>query len=71
MTRKEIIRKIPSKTAEAVQAALLNLDNEAGEYFSKIFKSITADNGSEFAEISSLEQQIYTKVYFAHPYASE
>jgi IS30 family transposase len=70
MTRKEIIRKIPSKTTQAVQAALLNLANEAGECFSKVFKSITADNGSEFADISSLERETTTKVYFAHPYAS-
>jgi IS30 family transposase len=70
MTRKEIIRKIPGKTAEAVQSALLHLVSEAGECFSKVFKSITADNGSEFAEISSLEEKTATKVYFAHPYAS-
>ena len=70
MTRKEIIRKIPSKTVEAVQAALLNLANEAGECFSKVFKSITAENGSEFTGISSLEEKTTTKIYFAHPYAS-
>ena len=70
MTRKEIIRKIPSKTVEAVQTALLKLVDEAGECFSKVFKSITADNGSEFAEISSLEGKTATKVYFAHPYSS-
>lgn len=70
MTRKEIIRKIPAKTAEAVQNALLKLINEAGDCFSKVFKSFTSDNGSEFAELSSIEKIIDTKVYFAHPYAS-
>jgi IS30 family transposase len=70
MTRKEIIRKIPSKTVEAVQTALLKLADEAGECFSKVFKSITADNGSEFAEISLLEGKIVNNVYFAHPYSS-
>ena len=70
MTRKEIIRKIPSKTAEAVQIALLRLADESCEYFSKVFKSITADNGSEFAKISSLEEKTATKIYFAHPYSS-
>jgi len=70
MTRKEIIRKIPGRTSEAVQATLLNLASEAGECFSKVFKSITADNGSEFAEISSLEKALATRVYFAHPYTS-
>jgi len=54
MTRNEIIRKISSKTAESVQTALLKLADEAGECFSKVFKNITADNGSEFAELSLL-----------------
>lgn len=70
LTRKEIIRKIPSKTAEAVQNAISNLTNEAGECFSKVFKSFTCDNGSEFADMSSIEQHTDTKVYFAHPYSS-
>jgi IS30 family transposase len=43
--------------------------NEAGECFSKVFKSITVDNGSEFAELSLLEGKIATKVYFAHTYS--
>lgn len=70
MTRKEIIRKLPGKTAEAVQNALHKLIDEAGPHFSKVFKSITADNGSEFAQLSSLESDTDTKVYFAHPYTS-
>jgi IS30 family transposase len=49
MTRKEIIRKLPGKTAVSVQNALNKLPDEAGPHFSKVFKSITADNGSEFA----------------------
>ncbi len=70
MTRKEIIRKIPSKTVDAVQNALLKLINETGDCFSKVFKSFTCDNGSEFAEMASIEKSIDTKIYFAHPYAS-
>ncbi len=69
-TRKELIRKIPSKTAEAVQNAISNLIKEAGNYFSKVFKSFTCDNGSEFAEIASIEHTTNTKVFFAHPYSS-
>lgn len=70
MTRKEIIRKIPSKTAQSVQNAMLNLITEAGNAFSKIFKSITCDNGSEFAQIATIEKITDTKIYFAHPYSS-
>ncbi|OWZ83307.1 hypothetical protein CDO51_09205 [Natranaerobius trueperi] len=69
-TRKEIIRKIPAKTTEAVQETLANLTYEMGDSFSKVFKSFTADNGLEFADLASLEKTSNTKVYFAHPYSS-
>ncbi|WP_304599074.1 IS30 family transposase, partial [Lactobacillus intestinalis] len=35
-----------------------------------IFKTITTDNGSEFAELSNLEKVSKTLVYYAHPYTS-
>ncbi|MDK0957070.1 IS30 family transposase, partial [Clostridium perfringens] len=38
--------------------------------FSEVFKSITADNGSEFADLSEFELKTKTKVYFTHPYSS-
>lgn len=69
-TRKEIIRIITDRAAETVNNELQSLARETGEIFSKVFKSITADNGSEFAELSSLEQTNGSKIYFAHPYTS-
>lgn len=69
-TRKEIIRLIQDKSAEAVRKELNALVVETGDYFYTVFKSITADNGSEFAELASLEQRTNTKIYFAHPYTS-
>ena len=36
----------------------------------KFFKTITCDNGSEFADLSVLEADTYTNVYFTHPYSS-
>ncbi|ATO52530.1 hypothetical protein LA20531_01935 [Lactobacillus amylovorus DSM 20531] len=36
--------------------------------WNRIFKSITTDNGSEFADLSNLEQVSKTLVYYAHPY---
>jgi IS30 family transposase len=68
LTRKEIIRKISSKTSAAVMKALKTLIDEAGPHFSTVFKSITSDNGSEFSHLSSLEP--LTTIYFAHPYSS-
>ena len=51
--------RIPGKTRE-----------DFGEsFFSQIFKTITVDNGPEFADFAQTEQ-FGTKVYFAHPYTS-
>lgn len=62
--------KIPGKDSASVMAAMEVLREEYGEkYFSTIFKTITADNGSEFERLSELEDW-GTKVYFAHPYSS-
>ena len=61
--------RISGKTSEAVNAAMAVLREEYGDQFSRIFKTITVDNGSEFAEFSAVEQW-GTKVYFAHPYTS-
>lgn len=62
--------KIPSKTSEAVMAALDVLREEYGNaHFNTVFKSITADNGVEFEQLAKLEEY-GVKVYFAHPYSS-
>ena len=62
--------KIPGKNADAVIAALEVLREEYGdEYFSVIFKSITADNGTEFERLAELEEW-GVDIYFAHPYSS-
>lgn len=69
-TRNAIVRPIPSKTAEAVMNELRNIRSFFGEHFSQIFKSITGDNGSEFADLALLQAETDTKVYFTHPYSS-
>ena len=62
--------KIPGKSPESVRAALEVLREEFGsENFAEIFKTITADNGNEFSELSEIEDWGVT-VYFAHPYSS-
>lgn len=69
MTRNSIWCKISGKTAEAVSAAFGQLREEYGSRFSQVFKTITGDNGSEFAEL--IKQEIGgTQVYFTHPYSS-
>lgn len=62
--------RIPGKTGEAVNAAMQKLREDFGaSFFNQIFKTITVDNGSEFANFAQIDQ-FGTKVYFAHPYTS-
>lgn len=74
-TLHEIIRKIPNKTQESVRKAIDTLEIELGEAFSKRFKTVTSDNGSEFLDYESLEKSAIHKgtrfeLYYAHPYSS-
>src|SRR5699024_797902 len=50
-TRHKIIRRISSKTASAVTKAMTEIFNEF-EDVKSVFRTITADNGSEFSELS-------------------
>lgn len=69
-TRNAIVRQIASKTADAVMNELRLIRSFFGEQFNQVFKSITGDNGSEFADLSTLESDTTTKIYFTHPYSS-
>lgn len=74
-TRKEIIIKMKDQTAGSVVAALDRLERRYGSMFSKIFQTITVDNGSEFADVEGMERSCRrkgkrTKVYYCHPYSS-
>ena len=61
--------RIPGKTSEAVMHLMNTLHDEYGEHFSQVFKTITVDNGSEFADFAQVENW-GSKVFFAHPYTS-
>lgn len=60
---------IPDKTSEAVMTAMRMLKAEYGDRFAEVFKTITVDNGSEFADFAQCEAW-GTEVFFAHPYTS-
>lgn len=60
-TRYEIVRLIKDKRAESVHEVLKKLSEQYN------FKSITADNGSEFMR---LEEVMDCPIYYAHPYSS-
>ena len=74
-TRTEIIRKIKSKSQDAVKAALDLLEKDLGsDQFRARFKSITTDNGVEFLDAGKIETSINggkrTTSYYCHPYSS-
>ncbi|KIL53442.1 mobile element protein [Jeotgalibacillus alimentarius] len=68
-TRKELLVRISSKSASAVQEAVRTLLAPYQDNCSAVFKSITADNGAEFSELAAFEKENIA-IYFSHPYAS-
>ena len=62
-SRYEIIRLIKDKTSKSVNEALSSLIKEYE------VKSITADNGTEFARLSDVISK--DNIYYAHPYCSQ
>ena len=64
-----IAMKIPGKAPLSVMTSMEVLIEEYGENFSTLFKTITADYGTEFSELSNLEKY-GVLVYFAHTYSS-
>ena len=69
-TRDFSIIRLPDKSADSVWEVFRKMQSELGDYFSKVFRTITTDNGSEFARLSELEAGTSTKVYYTHPYTS-
>lgn len=52
----KIRRKDVASDVASVKAALRSLKIYYGSQFATVFKTITADNGTEFAELSQLER---------------
>lgn len=75
-TRNEIVRIMKDKTTKSVIAALDGIERQYGKkLFAKVFKTITVDNGSEFADCEGIERAYNnrgkrTKTYYCHPYTS-
>ena len=77
VTRMEVIRLIPDKSAASVVRALDTIERKWGARFPLVFQSITMDNGSEFADYKGIERSVYkrreskrTRTYYCHPYCS-
>lgn len=61
--------RISGKTTAGVTEAMEQLKEQYGDKFAQVFRTITTDNGNEFAAFSAFET-LGTKVYFAHPYSA-
>jgi len=78
MSRKTLVYKLHAQTQKEVQRRLDQLEKKIGfKRFSKQFKSITVDNGSEFLDWRSLEMSCIsngttprTQIYYCHPFHS-
>lgn len=75
-TRDEIIVKLPDQKAASVVEAIDRLERKWGDMFTKVFRSITADNGVEFSDYEGLERSVLhegekrTFAFYCHPYSS-
>lgn len=69
-TRQELVILLAEKDSLSVQSGLIELKERFGSHFPQVFRSITADNGSEFSGLATLVETWDSKVYFAHPYSS-
>lgn len=76
LTRQEIIYKSKDKTAASTVHMLDKLERRYGDDFSRVFKTITVDNGCEFSDCEGLQRSILnpgkqrTHIYYCHPYTS-
>jgi len=74
-TRDELVLKLKDQTSASVVEALDRLEKKWGKMFYSVFKSITVDNGVEFADCKGMEKAVLkkgkrTNVYYCHPYSS-
>ena len=63
-SRYTLLGRVASKQAEPVAAATIGLLAPHKEHT----QTITADNGKEFADHTTISQALDAAVYFAHPY---
>lgn len=73
-TRYGITMLIPKKSKKCIVKAISKIKAYYGKYFYDIFKTITADNGSEFKDALGMSMQLKNgkrvRIYFAHAYHS-
>lgn len=69
--RKSLYVLVKNKTQKEVLAAIKRVRRRVSGNFEDVFKSITADNGSEFLDSEAIKKAAKCgEVYYAHPYSS-
>ena len=66
LSRYAISLKLTNAKSKTVQKGLFDTVKEAPE----VFDSITFDNGSEFSQAATLENELDVKIYFCHAYSA-
>jgi len=70
-SRKSLYVLVKNKTQKEVLAAIKRVRRRVGGNFDKVFKSITADNGSEFLDSEAIKKAANcSEIYYAHTYSS-
>lgn len=73
-TREELIFLLYEHTTAQVCLRLDQLEREWGDRFGLVFKTITVDNGTEFADFEGMEKKTdagkRVDVFYCHPYCS-
>ena len=64
-TRFLLVAMVPNKKSETVRNAILSMFR----HFPQAVKSITLDNGVEFADHKTIANRLNAPVYFAHPHS--
>ena len=72
LTRQEIVIKLENQKSTSVVSALNDIKAKWDNDFNKVFRTITVDNGSEFANYNDMRKNVsgtLTDIYYCHPYA--
>ena len=64
-TRFLLVAHVPNKKSDTVRNAILSIFR----HFPQAVKSITLDNGTEFADHKTIASRLNAPVYFAHPHS--
>jgi transposase, IS30 family len=65
-----LIGKLPNLTAEALNKRAVQMIKRFERTHGRSFKTLTADNGTEFHSYAAIERRAHLEVYFATPYHS-